>query len=182
MILQSELCTIKIELDDTYAVGSKDNRPYDIELNPFNLTRSGSYAHSIAVDLFYKEYKIALVSNSPVCSSDDIATLCCDILTIMQNQVITQIDITSGKMVRYAELDTVGDNYSIYNFNDGFIIHGEYEITMLNSRLEKQWSFRGNDAFVAHGDKSSFEIKEDRICLYDFEDTYYEIDFDGKVL
>ena len=39
-----------------------------------------------------------------------------------------------------------------------------------------------HDIFVSITDKTPFEIKSDRICLYDFEDNYYEIDFNGKEL
>ena len=32
------------------------------------------------------------------------------------------------------------------------------------------------------GEEPAFEMKSDRICLYDFEDNYYEIDYDGNVI
>lgn len=32
------------------------------------------------------------------------------------------------------------------------------------------------------GKSLAFEMKSDRICLYDFEDNYYEIDYDGNVI
>ena len=38
------------------------------------------------------------------------------------------------------------------------------------------------DIFVSITNKTAFEIKTDRICLYDFYDNYYEIDFDGNMI
>ncbi|MDE7205768.1 MAG: hypothetical protein K2N90_01155 [Lachnospiraceae bacterium] len=32
------------------------------------------------------------------------------------------------------------------------------------------------------GEEPAFEMKRDRICLYDFEDNDYEIDYDGNVI
>ena len=34
MILQNEICHIEISIDETYTVGSVDNRYYDVTLNP----------------------------------------------------------------------------------------------------------------------------------------------------
>lgn len=46
-----------------------------------------------------------------------------------------------------------------------------------------RWSFSGRDIFVRYmGEEPAFEMKSDRICLYDFEDNYYEIDYDGNVI
>ena len=60
----------------------------------------------------------------------------------------------------------------------GYIIYGEIEITMLDFNFEKQWSFSGKDIFASISGKEPFKILENSICLYDFEDNYYEIDFD----
>ena len=42
------------------------------------------------------------------------------------------------------------------------------------------WAFSGKDIFASVSGKLPFEIKDELICLYDFEDNYYEIDFEGK--
>ena len=42
------------------------------------------------------------------------------------------------------------------------------------------WAFSGKDIFASVFGKLQFEIKDELICLYDFEDNYYEIDFEGN--
>lgn len=51
---------------------------------------------------------------------------------------------------------------------------------MLDSDFKKQWSFSGRYIFVSVSNRESFTICENSICLYDFENNYYEIDFNGK--
>ena len=51
---------------------------------------------------------------------------------------------------------------------------------MIDNNLNELWNFCGKDIFVSISGKNPFEICNDRIKLYDFEDNYYEINFDGK--
>ena len=81
--------------------------------------------------------------------------------------------------MRNVTLNTMTPNFEIHKVSTEFLIYGETDITMLNDKLETQWSFSGRDIFVSVSGKTPFEIKADRICLYDFEDNYYEIDFEG---
>ena len=60
--------------------------------------------------------------------------------------------------------------------------NSQTDITMLDGNLNKKWAFSGMDIFVSISGKNPFEMKEDRICLFDFYDHYYEIDYDGKLL
>ena len=53
---------------------------------------------------------------------------------------------------------------------------------MLDFDFNVKWSFSGGDIFVSITNKKEFELTEDRIKLYDFNDRYYEIDFNGKLL
>lgn len=110
----------------------------------------------------------------------DCAILENDILTILQDNMITQINITDASIIRIIMLDCFGCNFAIYKVKKGYIIYGEIEITMLDFDFKKQWSFAGKDIFASISGKEPFTIHENSICLYDFEDNYYEIDFDGK--
>lgn len=110
----------------------------------------------------------------------DCAILEEQILTVLQNKTITQINVSDGSVIRHIKFDCLGCNYGLYKVKRGYIIYGEIEITMLDFNFVKQWSFLGKDIFVSISNKKPFEIREDSICLYDFEDNYYEIDFDGR--
>ena len=88
----------------------------------------------------------------------------------------------TGVITKKKDLDTVGCNFAIYRTKRGNVIYGETEITMLDDDLNKKWSFSGMDIFVSVNGTNPFEMKEDRICLFDFYDHYYEIDYDGNLL
>ena len=178
MVLQNEIARIDISTDETYTIGSADNRHYDAVLNPTGYRRSNlSKTFSIHIDLYSKEFQIALIGSFYSLDSN-CAVLEDDILTILQDDTITQIKITDASLVRHIALDCFGCNFAIYKVKKGYIIYGEIEITMLDFNFEKQWSFSGKDIFASISGKEPFKILENSICLYDFEDNYYEIDFD----
>ena len=43
MILQNELCNVKIAIDETFTVESTDNMPYDLVLNPYQKRHNDLY-------------------------------------------------------------------------------------------------------------------------------------------
>lgn len=75
-----------------------------------------------------------------------------------------------------------GCNYGIFRVQNGYIIYGEIEILMLDFEFNKKWAFSGKDIFVSISGKKSFELCENSIRLYDFEDNYYEIDYMGNLI
>lgn len=180
MILQNEICHIEIKIDETYTVDSTDNRHYDVILNPsYSRHNDLSKTLSIHIDLYSRKFQVALIG--PFYSYDsDCAILEGDILTILQDDMITQIKITDASIIRNIVFDCFGCNFAIYKVKKGYIIYGEVEITMLDSDFKKQWSFSGKDIFASISGEEPFTIHENSIFLYDFEDDYYEIDFNGK--
>ena len=134
---------------------------------------------SIHIGLYARELQVALIG--PYHSYDlDCAVLQDDILTVLQDNMITQIKITDACIIRHVVLDCLGCNFAIYKVEKGYIIYGEIEITMLDLDFKKQWSFSGKDILVSISNREPFTIRENLICLYDFENNYYEIDFNGK--
>lgn len=182
MVLENEKCCIEIKTDEIYIVDSTDNRHYDVVLNPCNYKKSDmSKTFSIHINLFEREFYIALIG--PFYSYDDnCAVLDDETLTVLQDDIITQIRITDGSIIRHIELDCFGCNLAICKVENGYVLHGEIEITMLDLDFAKKWSFSGRDIFASVSGKQSFEIRDNIICLYDFEDNYYEIDFNGNLL
>ena len=64
MILENSNCIIEISIDETFTVDSTDNRYYDIIHNPCQYKHSDiAKTLAIHVDLFSKEYSIALVGS-----------------------------------------------------------------------------------------------------------------------
>ncbi|MDO4439476.1 MAG: hypothetical protein Q4B86_08585, partial [Eubacteriales bacterium] len=168
MILHNDLCSINISIDTTYTVESTDNKPYDLIINPGNLKRSDMYkVFSVQINLFSKTINIALIGDY-YSYDEDCAVLEDTILTILQNDAIIQLNVNDGTMINYKEFDCFGCNYGIYRVQNGYIIDGELEITMLDFEFHKKWSFSGKDIFVSISDKKAFELCENSIKLYDF--------------
>ena len=180
MLLKHNNYIVKIDMDHTYAVDSTDNHCYDVVLNPCNY-KHGDLTKTLAIDISLpsKHHSIALIGSFLIGDSD-CAILENDILTVLLDQIIVQINILNGSIVNHIELDCLGCNFAIYRVENGYIIYGECEVTMLGVDFSKKWAFSGKDIFASVSGKLPFEIKDHLICLYDFEDNYYEIDFEGN--
>ena len=180
MYLENDKCSIEIIEDETFTMDSVDNRHYDLILNPGGYKRAHSYkVLGIHIHLDASEMSLALIG--PYYSSSvDCAILEDELLTVLLDDCIAQIDIRSGDIIRYIELDCFGTNLAIFRVDKGYLIHGEIEITMLDWDFAKKWSFSGRDIFVSISGEKAFEIRGDQIFLCDFENNRYVLDFNGK--
>lgn len=182
MLLQNEICEVDIRIDITYTVESACNKQYDLVYNPDKYRNNDFYKTlALNINLYSEKINIALLGDFYTYETE-CAVLDRDILTVLQNDTITQINVIDGSLVLHKQFDCFGCNYGIYRVNIGYIIYGEIEIIMLDFKFNKKWAFSGRDIFVSLSAKKSFEIYKDRIKLYDFEDNYYEIDFNGKIV
>ncbi len=136
---------------------------------------------SITIDLFYQQFTIALIGSCYSIESN-CAVLEKDALTVLQDQTITQINVLDGSVIACKELDCTGCNFEIYRLQRGYLIYGELEITMLDFELNIVWEFGEADIFVAVTGKTAFELCDESIKLYDFNDNFYEIDFNGELI
>lgn len=182
MIVNNEFYEIEIVTDETYTINSADNKFYDYIYNPSNLKNSDfKNVFSIKIKSTDKEISIALIGH--ICSSvENYAILKDDVLIILQNKTISKIALATGELLSCKNIGTFGSNFSIYEISTGYIIHGEIEILKLDFDFEIEWSFSGKDIFATLNDKRAFELCSECIKLYDFENNYYEIDFDGKLI
>ncbi|MGN0606385.1 MAG: hypothetical protein ACI4JM_07675 [Oscillospiraceae bacterium] len=182
MQLENELCIVQITTDTVYTVQSSDNKHYDLELNPEKYTHSDFYkTFSIHIDLFYKEIDIALVGDYYSCDTD-CAILNDNILTIMQGNTISQIDIKKEELVLHKKFECFGCTLGIFPILDGFIVWGEIEILRLDLNFDKVWSFCGKDIFVSQSQNAPFMICGNSIKLFDWENNYCVLDFNGKLI
>ena len=97
-----------------------------------------------------------------------------DILTILQDDAITQLHLPDINIIKHKKLNCTASNYAIFDIDKGYIIYGEMDITMLDKNLDMLWTFSGDDVFI------DGRLLDDKICLYDASETYYEIDFEGR--
>ena len=179
--LQNEKYHVRITTAHTYIVESADNRSYDCVLNPNKLGRNNMY-RTLGISVSGSQNaEIALVGDYYT-SDIDCAILEGDILTVLQNDYISQIDLDTVQVVAGYKVDVFGTTFGIYRMPDGYLIYGEIEIIKLDNEFNTVWKFSGRDIFVSISGKNSFELTEQSIKLYDFEDNYYELDFDGHII
>mgnify|MGYP005762644555 FL=1 len=182
MFIKNEECIIEIKTDETYRLNSSDNNLYDVVFNP------GEYGDkdlhkilSISVNLYKKKYCIG-IAGSYYIQDSQCAVYENGILTVLLDDAIVQMQISDAYIIKYIKLDCFGTNFGIYRVKNGYILHGEIEITMLGSDFTKKWKFTDSDIFSSASGKKSFELHEKFISLYDFDDNYYEIDYNGKLI
>lgn len=179
MILQNNSFQVHITIDDTYSIDSTDNIHFDVILNPDHLSRTDRYrtADIIIKDKGNKEWRIALLGYYV-----NHALLEDHKLSILQDDKITRIDLRSFKILLHKPVNCFGSCLAIYPFMDGYLIHGELSILKTNKNLDIIWEFSGRDIFVTNNDKESLTIKDNIIQLYDWDNNYYELDENGKLL
>lgn len=182
MELQNEICSVKILVDSTYRLESNHNKNYDFVYNLDNYNEYDLYKTLvISIDLFRGKKKIAMIG-SYYSKDDDCCILEGEILTILQNDAITQLNVRDGSIIFHKEFETLGCNFGIYKITNGYIVYGEIDIIMLDLNFKIKWRFSGRDIFVSISGKKAFELGDSTIKLFDFNDDYYEIDFDGKLV
>jgi len=180
MRLKNQYCCISIETDPTYVIGAPQSSRYNKTLNLGNYEAQEFYkVLCVKIDLYVREYTMAIIGDGQSWD-EDCAILEGTALTILQGWQILQVNVLTGELIKSAAIDSMGCNLGLYKIHDKYLIHGEIDITMLNSDFQKLWYFSGRDIFVANSKTKAIEIKEDRICLNDFEGNYYELSFEGN--
>jgi len=69
--------------------------------------------------------------------------------------------------------------FEIYKVDNGFIIHGELEITRIDNNGKIIWKNGGADIFVTPNGKDDFEIKDNFIKATDWENRIYKWNLNG---
>ena len=180
MKLKNEFCAITVSVNDHFSFNDPKNDRYDIIFNPQNYNYEDSVkVLEFDVNLFEDRKKIALITfiGEP---TGDIAVLEGTVLTVLQDETFLQIDVIEGRIIATKPTDMFGSVFSLNKFGDDYIVHGEIEIARYDSDFNKRWSFSGKDIFASVTGRPAFEMTENSIKLYDFQDNYYEIDYNGK--
>jgi hypothetical protein len=142
MYLENDKYIVNIAVDPTYTVDSADNKPYDLVFNPANM-KHNDYSKIFCIEVVMHEQTktMALIGGSYSYDSD-CSILEEDILTVLQNNMIAQIDLSANSLVLHKVLDTFGCNFGIYQKSNYYIIYGEIEIIRLNEQLKRCGPFR----------------------------------------
>ena len=104
-------------------------------------------------------------------------------LTVLQDDVLLQLDLESGALLRWTDVGDQGSYYDLYPLEGGYLVHGEVEIVKFTPDLEREWEFVGADSFVsADPAQECCRVLEDHIELVDVQGYHYQLDFDGYPL
>lgn len=171
---------IRVQEEPDYDINSADNKPYDKVIQmadadfakSFSLTiQDGMELTTIMLIAPYYTPAYTIIADHP------------DGLLLMLNTIICIFDPIKCEIIRRLDIDPIGTMFEVHRYKEDYILYGEFEIYRVTSELEILWTFSARDIWVRCGsDEPAFVMKEDRICLYDFEDNYYEIDYEGKLL
>lgn len=177
MTIKNNDFEIIIEADDTFDPFSTDNiHHYNIIHNPLEL-KTNYLTFSIKIKTIDTIISVALIGDR-YSFTEKCAILKDDTLLILQNNSVSRINILTGELISSNPIETYGCNFEIYQINNGYIIYGEEEISMLDFDFNVIWRFSGRDIFVTTNDLIPFELCDDKVKLHDFEGNYYEIDFE----
>ncbi len=111
--------------------------------------------------------------NSSILDNDNILICCSD--------SVFSISIVDLKLKWVKKLD-MATCFQIFKIENDFVIHGELEITRINSFGNIIWQFGGADIFVSMDEEDAFQLNDNHIVLKDFTGTSYMIDFDGNII
>ena len=70
----------------------------------------------------------------------------------------------------------------IFSMPNGYIVHGELEITRLDKKGNVVWKISGADIFVTKDGIDGFEIDKSCIIAKDWNNDVYKISLDGEVI
>ncbi|PCE63900.1 hypothetical protein B7P33_11605 [Sediminicola luteus] len=97
-----------------------------------------------------------------ICCSDSV--FCLDLPTLNLNWK-TKVDMAAA--------------YEILKIENGFIIHGELEITRIDSDGKIVWQNGGADIFVSRNGNEDFEVKDNFVKATDWDNRIYKWNLNG---
>ena len=137
---------------------------------------------SIEIKNPIRDFNVLVVSDTSA-YDEDCALLNSNTLSVLQGWTIYHIDVTSCILLGTTEIESLCPNYNLFRVQDGYIVFGEIDVTMLDSNFNFMWTFAGNDVFCPMDNElKPIEICNDRIKLFDFKGDYYELNYRGVLL
>lgn len=180
MVLDSRYGKIVIEeAGNSFSKGKPDYTKYKSAINKGNF-HSDLYK-ALSVHIMGEPPKTLLLIGSYNAGFDNFAVVDNDNLIILLHTEIYVIGIPNGEIINYVKLGDFFPLWSIYHFDNGFIIHGEIEIIKLSKSFEIEWSFSGSDIFTTPSDSvEDFVIQGDTVHLIDWNGLHYHLNKNGE--
>ncbi|TGJ98687.1 hypothetical protein EHQ53_12255 [Leptospira langatensis] len=180
MIEKLELHTkhgaLKIINDPNFQISSVDNLySYD---RIYGMTNNVSTQFGI-----FTSNDSILLSNSGGISGlhDNCYLLEDDFLFLCVGNSIFSLAIPNLELRWQSQVDTFSC-FGIYKIADGFIVHGELEITRINTTGKIIWQHSGSDIFTTSDGIDTFKIENNIIYAKSWDNRLYQFTLSGEIL
>lgn len=179
MVFDHHSCRIGIQIEQICDTAALPDPAEWIIHAPISLWPAGD-ASVVYVTIHHGKIPLRLALIGPPC--------CCHVrlvvnrLIVVQFDQISQISLPDGRLIHRQRIDCPGGCLGFYPLKDGYLLHGEDAIVMLDEQLNTRWSFSGADIFASVTGKDAFILDNEKILLWDFQDNYYELDLSGRLL
>jgi hypothetical protein len=187
MTINHQEYTVEVYDDPSYSFMSDDNvNTYDFEY-PNDINYLDRYLrsshHVIKVTRKGKEIASAILCEcgGTTLIHENSQIVHDDYIIICASGMVYCLNIPSLSIVWKKRLDPA-TCFSIYKFEDDFIVHGELQISRITSFGEIKWDFSSRDIFISSIGKQAFEIIDKKIILLDWNKNTYTLDGNGKLI
>jgi hypothetical protein len=172
---------IDISSDSAYSENSADNlTPYDFVY--FDKSKY-DFPSVFGIKVFHDDrlLKSAIVGSvgGGTTIHETSLILETDRLVLCASDTIFCLSIPDLNLFWKTKADTA-TCFEIFKLQDGYVVHGEMEITKLDKAGKIIWQNSGADIFTTLEGKDTFTITDKYILATDWENRKYKFDFDGK--
>lgn len=156
------------------------DKEVDLLFDPKNhISSEFSKTWRISIDDTIKHLNIILV--------DHVSAPCSCILheselIILLDGYIAILDLKTYKLMTIDNLENHGCFFAIYEYDEGYIIHGEQELIKLSNDFIVEWSFSGSDIFVRADGSECFRIIDDKVKARCWDGLEVLLDTKGMVI
>lgn len=163
-----------------YSFNSPDNKLY----NKIIVTDDSDYNSCIEIEVeYFGEVRTVLIISSYNTPVNSFVAPHKDGLFMMLNEILCVFNPETLSVDRQAKINPIGTMFEVHTYGEDYILYGELEIYRISADLSVKWEFTGRDIFVNYQvDEPAFKMTDDKICLYDWEGSYYEIDYNGNII
>lgn len=184
MILINNQYKVTISGDGPFWNNPAVQKPYDVIINPEELHQVDECCDimSICAECRHGDAKRIALLASRYTNKEHCAVLDGQTLTVIQFDLIVQIDLERGYVLQTVACDNWGGLMEIHPIKEGYIIRGECDIFRYDAEVNQIWQFSGRDILVSQWGEKSFWIDGDRIHCRDCLGWHYVLDLDGRLI
>jgi hypothetical protein len=174
--------TIELFDDHGFTLNSADNKYQYEKIYKFDDSDYISSKHAIMIkdseNIISKAIFLGFggatgIHNTLYCLAGDLFLICC-------GKSVFCVELPSLNL-KWKSIVDDATAFQIFKLKDDFIIHGEMSISRINKFGNIIWQHYASDIFVTASGKDDFLIIDDKIFAKAWDESKYEITFEGKI-